>query len=310
MRRCVLALLIAMAPLAARATERPGWAFPVTDKIQPVTPKDDGLPKAAPGSLRTYTLKQINDLFNAPDWYPDVHPKMPRVVAHGTPPSVRACASCHLPTGTGHDESAYVAALPVAYFIRQMADYKSGARKGSGSMTTIAQHITEEESRTAAEYFAELKPRPWIRVIETDTVPKTYVGPGNKRLRLPGGGSEPIGNRIIEIPEDEAVVLNRDPRLGFIAYVPRGSIAEGERLAAGGGGKTVACAICHGATLQGLGDVPSIAGRQATYIVRQLYMIQDGTRSGTSAALMQQVVHNLTLDDMLALAAYTASRSP
>ena len=59
----------------------------------------------------------------------------------------------------------------------------------------------------AADYFAALKPRPWIRVVETDTVPKTYVGPGNKRLRLPGGGSEPLGNRIVEVPEDEAVVL-------------------------------------------------------------------------------------------------------
>jgi cytochrome c553 len=310
MHKCAWVLLIALFPSVAQAAERPGWAFPVTDKEQPVTPKDDGQPKSAPGSLMTYTLKQINDLFNAPDWYPDVHPLMPRVVAHGTPPSVRACASCHLPTGTGHDESAYVAGLPIGYFTRQMADYKSGARKGSGSMTTIAQHITDEEIRAAAAYFAELKPRPWIRVIEIDAVPRTYVGPGNKRLRLPGGGTEPIGNRIIEIPEDEEVVINRDPRLGFIAYVPKGSIARGEALAVTGGGKTVACAICHGPALQGLGEVPPIAGRQATYVVRQLSMIQDGARSGTSAALMQQVVHNLTLDDMLALAAYTASRQP
>lgn len=310
MRRIVLALLIGLVPLAAGAAERPGWAFPVTDKVQPPTPPDDGQPKTAPGSLQTYTLTQINDLFNAPDWYPDVHPPMPRVVAHGQAPSVRACASCHLPTGTGHDESAYVAGLPVAYFIEQMADYKSGARKGSGSMTTIAKFITDEDVRTAAAYFASLKPRPWIRVIETDMVPKTYVGPGNKRLRLPGGGEEPIGNRIIEIPEDEQVVLNRDPRLGFIAYVPKGSIAKGEALATTGGGRTVACALCHGETLQGLGNAPGIAGRTANYVVRQLYMIQDGERSGPSAALMQQVVAKLTVDDMLALAAYTASRSP
>ena len=182
-----------------------------------------------------------------------------------------------------------------------------GARKGSGSMTTIAEHITDADVRAAAEYFASVKPRPWIRVVETDTVPKTYVGPGNKRLRLPGGGSEPIGNRIIEIPEDEQVVINRDPRMGFVAFVPQGSIAKGEALAtSGGNGKTVACAICHGPTLHGLGDVPPIAGRQANYIVRQLVMIQDGTRAGNSPALMQQVVKNLTIDDMLALAAYAS----
>jgi cytochrome c553 len=224
---------------------------------------------------------------------------------------VRACAACHLPTGTGHDESAYLAGLPVNYFTRQMADYKSGVRKGSGSMTTIGQHITDYEVSAAAEYFAALQRRLWIRVVETDTVPKTYVGPGNKRLRLPDGGSEPIGNRIIEIPEDEEVVLNRDPRLGFVAFVPKGSVAKGEALATtGGDGKTVPCAVCHGPKLAGLGDVPPIAGRQATYVVRQLYMFQDGTRAGPSAMLMLPIVQNLMVDDMLALAAYTASLDP
>jgi cytochrome c553 len=310
MRTLGWAILICLVAGAAYGAELPGWAFPVADKVQPQTPPDDGQPKTAPGSAKTYTVKQINDLFNPPDWYPDMHPPMPPVVAHGDAPNVRACAACHLPTGTGHDESAYVAALPVRYTREQMADYKSGARKGSGSMTTIAEHITEPEIRAAADYFAALKPRPWIRVVETDTVPKTYVGPGNKRLRLPGGGSEPIGRRIIEIPENEEVVLNRDPRLGFIAFVPKGSIANGEALAKGAGGKTMACSACHGPTLQGLSDVPPIAGRQATYVVRQLYMLQNGMRSGQSAALMQPVVKNLALDDMLALAAYAASRAP
>ncbi len=309
MRRWILALLIGVVPVVAYGVEPPDWAFPVTDKVQPPA-KDDGGLKTAPGSDKSYTRKQINDLFNPPDWYPDMHPPMPQVVAHGNAPTVRACASCHLPTGTGHDESAYVAALPAGYFVRQMADYKSGARKGSGSMTAIAKAITDEEIHSAADYFASLKPRPWIRVVETDTVPKTYVGPGNKRLRLPDGGAEPIGNRIIEIPEDEEVVLNRDPRSGFIAYVPMGSIAKGESLVTTGGGKTLQCVICHGANLKGLGEVPPIAGRQANYIVRQLFMIQDGSRGGTSTALMQQVVEKLTVDDMLAIAAYTASREP
>ena len=311
MRLLVCVLLTGLMPLAAQAADRPGWAFPVTDKIQPVTPKDDGQTKNAPGSLQTYTRQQIDDLFNPPDWYPDVHPMMPRVVAHGNGTTVRACAACHLPTGTGHDELAYLAGLPAKYFVRQMADYKSGIRKGSGSMTTIGQYITEYEAGAAAEYFASLQRRLWIRVVETDMVPKTYMGPGNKRLRLPDGGSEPIGDRIIEIPEDEEVVLNRDPRLGFIAFVPRGSVAKGEVLATtGGDGKTVPCAVCHGPTLQGLGDVPSIAGHQATYMVRQLYMFQNSDRTGPSATLMLPVVENLTVDDMLALAAYTASLAP
>ena len=309
MRKTIFALVIALAPALAYGADHPDWAFPVTDKVQPPV-QEDTQPKTALGSDKTYTRKQINDLFNPPDWYPDMHPPMPQVVAHGDGTAVRACAACHLPTGTGHDESAYVAALPAGYFARQMADYKSGMRKGSGSMTTIAAAISDDDVRAAADYFASLKPRPWIRVEETDTVPRTYVGQGNKRLRLRGGGSEPIGQRIIEIPEDEEVVLNRDPRSGFVAFVPKGSIAKGRTLVTTGSDKTLPCAICHGPTLKGLGDVPPIAGRQATYIVRQLFDIQDGTRSGTSAALMQQVVDRLSIADMLDIAAFTASRQP
>jgi cytochrome c553 len=313
MRDLLWVLLIGFAPIAvpilAIAAERPDWAFPVTDKVQPPLPPDEQ-PHTVPGSDKSYTRKQIDDLFNPPDWYPDMHPPMPQIVAHGEGTTVRACGACHLPTGTGHDESAYIAALPAGYFVRQMIDYKSGARKGSGSMTAIAKEISEDDVHAAAEYFASLKPRQWIRVVETDTVPKTYVGQGNKRLRLPGGATEPIGNRIIEIPEDEQVVLNRDPRSGFVAFVPNGSIAKGQAIVTTGADKTLPCAICHGPTLKGLGDVPPIAGRQANYVVRQLFSIQDGSRGGVSSALMQQVVERLTLDDMLAIAAYTASRQP
>lgn len=306
---CIVVLALAWAA-PALAAERPDWAFPVTDKMLPPS-KDDGQPKTAPGSALSLTRAQIDDLFNPPDWYPAMHPPMPPVVAHGNKDEgVRACASCHLPTGTGHDESAYLAGLPAAYFIRQMADYKGGERKGSGMMINMAKTITDQEVKDAADYFASLKPRPWILVVETDTVPKTFVDRGNKRLAHPDGGTEPIGNRIIEIPEDENIVLNRDPRAGFVAYVPKGSIAKGETLVTTGDGRTIACAICHGPTLQGLGEVPAIAGRHPDYIVRQLWSIQNGERVGTSAALMKAVVGKLDVDDMLAIAAYVGSRAP
>jgi cytochrome c553 len=310
MKRLMCILVLALAPAAALAAERPDWAFPTTEKVLPPS-KDDGSPKTAPGSTLSLTRAQIDDLFNAPDWFPDLHPPMPQVVAHGNKDkNVRACASCHLPTGTGHDESAYVAGLPAAYFIRQMADYKSGDRKGSGMMIGMAKTMTDEEIKAAAEYFAALKPRSWIRVVETDTVPKTFIGKGNKRLAHPDGGSEPIGNRIIEIPEDEDIVLNRDPRSGFVAYVPKGSIARGEKLVASGDGKTVPCASCHGPTLQGLAEVPRIVGLHPNYIVRQLWSMQNGERVGNSAALMKPVVDKLSVDDMLAIAAYLGSRAP
>jgi cytochrome c553 len=310
-------LSLILAPGHAAAAEKPDWAFPVTEKEQP-TPRIEGtrLRSPPPGSTLSITRAKADDMFDIPNWYPDMYPAMPKIVQFGNKDTqVRACGSCHLPTGTGHDESAYVAGLPAAYFMRQLTDWKSGDRKFGAIMIVLAKAATEAEIKDAASYFASVKPRPWIRVAETDTVPKSFIGPGNKRLVHPAGGSEPMGNRIIEVPENEEDVVYRDPRSGFVAYVPKGSIAKGEALVTSGGGKTVACGSCHGATLlgmtvPGMGEVPAIAGRHPNYIVRQLWNIQNGDRAGPSAALMRPVVEKLSNDDMLAIAAYVASRMP
>jgi cytochrome c553 len=312
---CIPALTIlalTLAPVLAAAAEKPEWAFPVTEKDLPA-PRIEGtrLRTPPPGSTLSITRAKADDMFDIPNWYPDMYPAMPKIVQFGNKDTaVRACGSCHLPVGTGHDESAYVAGLPVAYFVRQMADWKSGDRKFGGIMIALAKAATEAEIKDAASYFAAVKPRPWIRVAEADTVPKSFVGPGNKRLVHPSGGTEPMGNRIIEVPENEEDVVYRDPRSGFVAYVPKGSIARGEALVTTGGGRTVACGSCHGATLQGMGEVPAIAGRHPNYIVRQLWNMQNGDRAGPSAALMRPVVEKLSNDDMLAIAAYVASRTP
>ena len=130
------------------------------------------------------------------------------------------------------------------------------------------------------------------------------------RLPVPSGGTEPLGNRIITLPQDPARVEMRDPRSGFVAYVPPGSLKKGEALAGGGSGKTISCAICHGEGLKGLGDVPRLAGVHPIYIVRQLYNFQVGANTSSAAAQMKKVVEKLTEDDMLALAAYAASLNP
>jgi cytochrome c553 len=312
MRRIAVVVAIVLAPTLATAAEKPDWAFPVTEKEQPKPRFEGAMLRPAPaGSTLSITRAKADDFYEIPNWYPSMYPAMPKIVQYGNKETqVRACGSCHLPTGTGHDESAYVAGLPANYFIRQMADWKSGDRKFGGTMVQMAKVVTDAETKDAADYFASLKPRSWIRVVETDTVPKSYIGQGNKRLLHPAGGEEPIANRIIEVPENEEDVVYRDPRSGFVAYVPSGSIAKGEALATAGGGKTLPCSICHGQTLQGLGDVPGIAGRHPNYIVRQMWNMQNGERIGSSAALMRQVVEKLSNDDMLAIAAYVASRAP
>jgi cytochrome c553 len=305
-------LALGLTVVVSAAADKPEWAFPVTESDQPPQRIEASKVRPAPqGSTLSIARAKADDMYDIPNWFPQMYPPMPKIVQYGNKETqVRACGSCHLPTGTGHDESAYVAGLPASYFIRQMADWKSGDRKYSGTMVAMAKVITDEEIKDAANYFASLKPRPWIRVVEADTVPKSYIGPGNKRLLHPTGGYEPLGNRIIELPENEEDVLYRDPRSGFVAYVPKGSIDTGEVLTMKGGGKTIACGICHGPTLQGLGDAPPIAGRHPNYIVRQMWNMQNGERIGNSAALMGQVVEKLNNDDMLAIAAYVASRVP
>jgi cytochrome c553 len=67
---------------------------------------------------------------------------------------------------------------------------------------------------------------------------------------------------------------------------------------------------CHGDQLNGVGPIPGLAGRSPSYLVRQLYDFQHGTRAGPWSPLMAPNVINLTLDDMVALAAYAASLPP
>jgi cytochrome c553 len=308
--RWILALYIAFASSLALAAEPPTWAFPIAEKVLPPAPPDDGKPKQMPGSSRSYTLKEISDNTNPPDWYPDEHPPMPEVVAHGAK-DVRACSTCHLPNGLGHPESANLAGLPAAYFERQMADFKSGKRKGnSDSMTNFAKAISDADLKEASAYFAALKPVRWTRVVETDTVPQTFVGKGNMRFVLPGGAPEPLGQRIIEVPEDAVRADARDGHSGFVAYVPKGSLAKGEALVKQGGGKTIPCASCHGSDLRGQGEAPRIAGRSTIYVVRQLWQIQQGGRDNELSQTMQPAAKNLDVDDMIAIAAYVAAQEP
>jgi cytochrome c553 len=298
----------------------PYWAYaadqPTATSHAEAKPADD-TPQHVPNSTASFTRAQIGDLFSAPDWHPASHPTMPEVVAHGSKPDVYACGYCHLPNGQGRPENSSLAGLPADYIVQQMADFKSGRRKSSNPrllpvafMVGVAAHADEKQVRVAAAYFSELKPKPWIRVVETSTVPKTHVA-GWMLVVSDTRGTEPIGQRIIETPENLERTELRDDASGFIAYVPVGCLKKGKALVmTGGAGKTVPCGTCHGADLKGLGNVPSIAGRSPSYIVRQLYDIQSGTRAGTATELMKAPVAKLTLDDMVSIAAYTASLHP
>ena len=310
-----LACACLAAAVAGAAEPLPRWAYPVNPPgVQP--DPDDGTLKRVPGSAATYTLTRIRDLFSPPDWHPASHPPMPDVVGRGKKPGQFACGYCHLPNGLGRPENSSLAGLPASYIEQQVADFRNGTRKSSepsslpiNLMIAVAQLVSEEDTKIAARYFAALKPAPWIRVVETEIVPKTRVG-GWMLIADERGGTEPIGQRIIEMPENLERTELRDSASGFVAYVPVGSLRKGEALAMTGAGKTTPCAICHGAGLTGLGPVPGLAGRSPSYMMRQLHDLKHGVRSGPWAALMRPVVAGLNEDELLAIVAYAASLTP
>jgi len=293
----------------------PAWAYPVNPPDFKLPP-DDGTLRRVPGSTAAFTLTQLRDRFFAPDWHPGDHPPMPEVVARGRRPEVFACGFCHRADGPGGPENSNLAGLPAPYISQQMREFKSGARQTSvpgrnvDLMISLAKAATDAEVEAAAAYFSALKPRAVIKVVEADTVPRTYVT-GWHLAASSTGGREPVGQRIVEVPEDLERFVSRDARSRFIAYVPPGAVQKGQALAAsGGGGKTVQCGVCHGTDLKGLGPIPGIAGRSPSYIVRQLYDFKRGARTGISSPLMKPTVEKLTVDDMLSLAAYAASLTP
>jgi cytochrome c553 len=315
----VLVIVLATAfasPLAALGADGPPeWAYPMTPPDFKPAP-DDGVPRRVPNSSATYTLTQLRDRFIAPVWHPEDHPPLPPVVARGRKPDVFACGFCHRADGPGGPENSALAGLPAAYIVQQMNDYKSGARRTAvpkrnvDLMIGLAKASTDEEIAAAAAYFSALKPRQHTRVVETDTVPKTFII-ANHYAALPSGENEAIGKRIIEVPEVLEQFVHRDTRARFIAYVPVGSSARGEALVkTGGAGKTLACVTCHGPDLKGVGLIPGIAGRSTNYAVRQLYDLKYGFRAGAFAVLMKDVVAKLDEEDMLAIAAYLATQAP
>jgi cytochrome c553 len=311
--------LIFFSNLSVAADAIPVWAYGTDPAAaSPASRKaPDQALKQLPGTDLKFTLAQIQNPFGPADWFPSDHPVMPQIVAGGRKPAIWACALCHYPDGKGRPENAGVSGLPVSYFVEQMHEFRDGKctsadsrKKNTAMMATFAKAMTEAEIEEAAGYFGRMKWTSWIKVVETDTVPKTHTSVG-MYLPVAGAGKEPLGRRIIEVPVDpEGTEVLRNPRSGFLAYVPVGSIEKGKELVRNGGARTTACGVCHGGDLNGLGPVPGIAGRSPSYVVRQLFDMQQGTRNGSWTELMKPVVSNLTNDDMLNIAAYVSSLQP
>lgn len=300
----------AVSPGDAAFVAAEAWALPKRQSPDPSLPKqvqpaksDMNRPLHVPGSTRTYTNAQLDTEFFAADWFPQDHPPMPHIVAFGRKPAY-ACAECHKAGGEGFPSTASLAGLTPAYLRQQLRAFRDGQRDND-IMPFEARNLDAADEQAAIHYFSGLKFKSHEKVVETASVPKTHwddygLTPDHD------GAREPIGERIIEVALGNGE--HGSERAVYNAYVPPGSIARGAVIATKGSRATPACESCHGAKLQGVGDIPYLAGRSPTFIARELILFRTGKRTNPGAAPMRAEVSHLTLQDMIDVAAYAASR--
>ncbi len=283
----------------------PQWAFPGPHNL------------SVPDSKRAFAWVQMFDRSIAVDWFPDQHPAMPTAVKGRLP--LYACGFCHLPEGAGRPENAALAGMPYEYMRQQIDDMVDGSRitpnpnfgPGVNMMLTIKHpQLTREEAYEAVKYYSTLTYRKYTKIVETNEIPRIVRTDSFVYVFDKSGAKEPLGERIVEGPDDFERFEMRDYRVTYTAYVPVGSIARGAILAKAGGNPALVCETCHGAGMKGTPIGPPIAGRPLTANFRQMYAFKTGTRNGPGAAFMKPVVANLSNKDMIDLAAYVGSLEP
>jgi cytochrome c553 len=290
------------------------WAYPIQPPGVKMDPPDSiHTAEGADPSIKL-TMRQVGDPFGPPDWYPKEHAPMPQIVAHGQRPHVFACILCHLPNGNGHPESASVSGLTVPYIIEQMHAFRDGDRQNirAPNMTEMAYAISEKDLAEAARYFAAIpkSQQKWIRVVETARAPANHPGAGGARFVDKGAATMPVApDMIYEVAESDQVELRND-HVGFVDYVPMGSLAKGRIVAMGNRGQMRSCGSCHGDDYRGHEDAPRLAGRSAYYLIRQLADMKSGNRKGAALGRMKEIIGKLSDADILNVAAYMASRDP
>jgi cytochrome c553 len=304
-RLLIICLMLTGTDLAAAAPQEayPDWAFP------------GPLNKSVPGSRAEYSDVQMFDRTSSVDWFPQGHPQMPPAVQGRLP--LYACGFCHLPEGAGRPENAALAGMPYDYLKRQIADMQAGLRKapdpkfgpaGNMILTITNKQLTATDTDDAAKYYSGLKYSKHTKIVETKNAPPLYTN-SFVYVFAATGKRLPLGNRIIEGPDDFERFEMRDANVSFTAYVPLGAVARGKVLAAGSPSRA-GCETCHGPGLKGSAVAPPIAGRPLTPTFRQLYAFKSGTRNGSGAASMKPIVSALLQAEMIDLAAYVGSLDP
>ncbi len=83
-----------------------------------------------------------------------------RIVSLGNHGQMRSCASCHGEDFRGHDDAPRLAGRGAYYLIRQLADMKSGVRKGAalGKMKDIIPHLSDADILNVSAFMASRAP--------------------------------------------------------------------------------------------------------------------------------------------------------
>lgn len=310
-----VSMFCAMPAMQSQADAFPEWAYPPCNR--PAGEPNDSIPLSVPGSSVHFSAAQIAQRSIAPDWFPHEHSRLPDALSNSHSDKY-ACAYCHLPDGSGRPENAKLTGLSRGYIFAQVRAVHAGERQPAKSgwpptvlMQDAIANLTDDQILEAAEYFSGQRHVSLVRVLEREFAPAHKAACG--LYVADSGRLTALKQRIVEMPADTSRFEARDPHVEYLAYVPKGSIRRGRKLATtGGNGRTQPCAACHGTDLRSGPDFegPALAGRFATYLFRQLYGFQSGARAGDIAQPMRAVVANLTQADMIDLAAYAASQKP
>lgn len=311
----IAALSIAAAPFSP--PPELGWAYPAAPPHTAELKTPPGL-YPTPDGKRKLSADQVEQLDPADeDWFPDSHPTPPSVILHGAK-NAAPCADCHMVNGQGAVGIPDIAGLRAAYLSEQLEAFRSGARRSAqtGRLATeamigVAKAWGEPDLKAAVAYYAALPRRTPVKIVVTDAAPPmrterfgwTYTDPT-------GGKDRALDGAVAETPQSVGRVFMRDLSNRQIVYVSRSTLTLGETLVHTGGNGGQPCTLCHGADLRGTAIAPPLAGRDPSYLARQLWDIRSGARSGASVAAMQGPARGLAPRDITAVAAYLASRQP
>lgn len=140
-------------------------------------------------------------------------------------------------------------------------------------------------------------------VLQLDAFRNHERGDPNARAYMWGMSSQLTDSTIKSLADYYAAQKPAPGEQGDKALMAEGAKIYTQGIAAQ---SVPACASCHGASGEGAGAFPRLAGQHTDYLVAQLEGFQSGTRA--NAPIMANVVRSMSREQIKAAATYAASR--